>query len=42
MSQGFFFFVVLFSVISGMDLQLPVVQAAAFLLQPPHVINHVK
>uniref|UniRef100_A0A3B3HZU4 Large ribosomal subunit protein uL11 n=2 Tax=Oryzias latipes TaxID=8090 RepID=A0A3B3HZU4_ORYLA len=23
-----------------MDLQLPVVQAAAFLLQPPHVINH--
>lgn len=30
------------SVVSGAAPQLPAVQAPVFLLQPPHVINHVK
>lgn len=31
-----------FSDISSVEPQLPAVQAPVFLLQPPHVINHVK
>lgn len=31
-----------FSVVSNVEPQLPAVQAPVVLLQPPHVINHVK